>query len=553
MTQYTTIYRPEIPLRFVTASSLFDGHDASINIMRRILQSSGAEVIHLGHNHSVKEVVSAAIEEDANAIAISSYQGGHMEYFRYIIDLLKEYDAAHIKVFGGGGGTIIPKEVKALHAYGVSWIFTPEDGRQYGLQGMINRMLQITEEEAKKRSFKINLSQVIAQDKKAIAEAITYIESAEDENKQQLLESLYENENKHIPVLGITGTGGAGKSSLTDELIRRFSREFPDRTIALVSIDPSKRKTGGALLGDRIRMNAIYTDNVYMRSLATRESRSEVSEATKDIIALLKTAGFDFVIVETSGIGQGDAEITHMTDLSMYVMTAEFGAPTQLEKIDMIDLADFIAINKFEQKGSLDAFNQVRKQYERSHLLFGGDMDEFPVFGTIASQFNDSGVDTLFHAIITKVNDLYDWSTQTYQPSKHISDIRQTIIPNEHIYYLREISATVRSYHEQTERQCEIARRLYQLDGTKEIIQDELAKKVIEARLSEYEKALDITSKELLESWDKQKAAYSKDKMTFMCGIKQSIWIFRQQHYQDLIFQKCNFLTLRTGAHGLHG
>src|SRR5699024_741850 len=344
-------YEPQYPVRFVTASSLFDGHDVSVNIMRRMLQDTGAEVIHLGHNRSVKEVVSAAIQEDANAIALSSYQGGHIEYFKYVVDLLREYGASHIKVFGGGGGTIIPREVKELHDYGVDWIFTPEDGRNMGLQGMINKMMELSD-----YPLPMDIDQAVQYlsegDPLALAQLITYVEREDIERleKDKLLNKLTTSEEKNIPVLGITGTGGAGKSSLTDELILRFLNDIQHKKVAIVSIDPTKRRTGGALLGDRIRMNAIFSERVFMHSLATRQSKTEISHATKDVIQILRASNYDLIIVETSGIGQGDAEITEVTDFSMYVMTAEFGAPTQLEKIDMIDYADFIVINKFEQK-----------------------------------------------------------------------------------------------------------------------------------------------------------------------------------------------------------
>ncbi len=382
--QQQEVYKVKHPVRFVTASSLFDGHDASINIMRRILQASGAEIIHLGHNRSVEEVVNAAIQEDVQGIAISSYQGGHVEYFKYMVDLLNEKGAGHIRVYGGGGGVILPREIKELHDHGVARIFSPEDGRQHGLQGMINQMLEECDHPTP-LELESDAAKAQQGDYQAIARLISHVEN-EDVTSDKL-QDLLKITREDVPVLGITGTGGAGKSSLTDELVRRFINEVPDKKLAILSVDPTKKKTGGALLGDRIRMNAIFNERVYMRSLATRSSKTELSQAILDAIRVVKAADFDFIIVETSGIGQGDAEITEITDLSMYVMTAEFGAPTQLEKIDMIDFADFIVINKFEQKGSEDAFNQVRKQYSRSRMLFHEDHDTFPVFGTIASQF----------------------------------------------------------------------------------------------------------------------------------------------------------------------
>lgn len=511
------VYQPKNHVRFVTASSLFDGHDASINIMRRIMQASGAEVIHLGHNRSVEEVVLAAIQEDVQGIAMSSYQGGHVEYFKYMIDLLKKYDAEHIKVFGGGGGTIIPREIKELHDYGVSWIFSPEDGRKYGLQGMINKILEISDfktpidlEKDKERLF--------SGDRQAIGRFITYMERHNDDpaEKQELLRTMRAKGSKETPVLGITGTGGAGKSSLTDELIRRFINEIPDKKIAVISIDPTKRKTGGSLLGDRIRMNAISHERVYMRSLATRGSRSELSDAIEDAIDVVGASGFDFIIVETSGIGQGDAAITDITDLSMYVMTAEFGAPTQLEKIDMIDYADFIVINKFEQSGSEDALDQVRKQYERSHMLFGQDQDKYPVFGTIANQFNDAGTNALFASIVDALNERYNWDVDVNFKRHVISEKQSTIIPNDRRYYLREISQHVRNYHEQVEKQSDIARKMYQLEGAKQTVEDEQAKEIIEQSIQSYDEQLDPKNKKLLDSWERTKEQYAQDTMSFV-------------------------------------
>lgn len=522
MVQATIPYKTKHPVRFVTASSLFDGHDASINIMRRILQSSGAEVIHLGHNRSVEEVVHAAIQEDVQGIAISSYQGGHVEYFKYMVDLLKELGAEHIKVFGGGGGVIIPREIKELHQYGVTRIFSPDDGRELGLQGMINVML---EECDFLPPFDLNLQleKLRSGDRQAIARMITFVENEETnlKEKQSILEELSKYVDDSIPVLGITGTGGAGKSSLTDELIRRFINEIPNRKIAIISIDPTKRKTGGALLGDRIRMNAIFTERVYMRSLATRDSRSELSKAIEDVIQIIRASGFDFIVVETSGIGQGDAAITEITDLSMYVMTSEYGAPTQLEKIDMIDFADFIVINKFEQKGSEDALNQVRKQYERSHMLFHQDKKTFPVFGTIASQFNDSGTNALFAAIIDKLNDKYNWDEKVSFDRHTVSEKQNLIIPNDRRHYLREIASHVRNYHKQAKEQSEVARRLYQLQGAIEIAEDETVKNKLNKTYTTYEAKLHPNAKKLLESWDSLKEQYSGDTFTFKVRNKE--------------------------------
>ncbi|RHW35429.1 fused isobutyryl-CoA mutase/GTPase IcmF [Oceanobacillus profundus] len=516
------VYVPKHPIRFVTASSLFDGHDASINIMRRILQASGAEVIHLGHNRSVEEVVHAAIQEDVQGIALSSYQGGHVEYFKYMIDLLKELDAVHIKVFGGGGGTIIPREIKELHDYGVAWIFSPEDGRKYGLQGMINRMLKQCDT-LPPVDIQEDLKKLAQGNRNAIGKFITYVESNDTnpDEKQKILEELKEKGDSAIPVLGITGTGGAGKSSLTDELIRRFMNEIPDKKIAIISIDPTKKKTGGALLGDRIRMNAIFNDRVYMRSLATRDSRTELSKAIQDVIDVVRRSGFDFIIVETSGIGQGDAAITDISDLSMYVMTAEFGAPTQLEKIDMIDYADFIVINKFEQKGSEDALNQVRKQYERSRMLFHQDKTAFPVFGTIASQFNDAGTNALFAALIDTLSDKHHWDEKIDFDRNVISEKQNRIISNDRRYYLLEIATYIRNYHQHTKKHSDIARKLYQLEGTKEVMEDAPVKEAIDQTIDQYKEQLDPQLKKMLESWEALKESYQGDTMTFKVRDKE--------------------------------
>lgn len=543
MMEQVEVYQFKNHIRFVTASSLFDGHDASVNIMRRILQASGAEVIHLGHNRSAKEVVFAAIQEDAQAIAVSSYQGGHVEYFKYMVDLLKEHDATHIKIFGGGGGTVLPKEAKELHAYGVDWIFSPEDGRKMGLQGMINRMLEIADF-LTPFQLQEDVEGVKAGNSLAIAKTITYIEQQydEDDKKQQLLSAL-QIQKERSPVLGITGTGGAGKSSLTDELIRRFLNETEDKKIAILSVDPTKRKTGGALLGDRIRMNAIFTDRVYMRSLATRGSRTELSTATKEIIEVLQAADYDLIIVETSGIGQGDAEITEITDLSMYVMTAEFGAPTQLEKIDMIDFADFIVINKFEQRGSVDALNQVRKQYERSHMLFHEDHRTFPVYGTIASQFNDPGTNALFSALMQKIKEQYQWKLELSLDQATSSEERRTIIPNERIYYLREISSTIRSYHDHVQDQSDIARRLYQLTGAKKMIQNELVESTIDETIATYQQKLTKESQHLLESWDTMKQRYDSDTFTFNVRDKEISLDIKTTSLSGLSIPKVKFPT----------
>lgn len=511
------IYHPKNHVRFVTASALFDGHDASINIMRRILQSSGAEVIHLGHNRSVEEVVNAAIQEDVQGIAISSYQGGHVEYFKYMQDLLREKGAPHIRIYGGGGGVIIPKEIKELHDYGIAWIFSPEDGRTMGLQGMINRMLEECDYVTTLDNEIENLLNASTDRPEILANVITYAEEMydKDNTNSNLLIQKARELTKNTPVLGITGTGGAGKSSLTDELIRRFLHDLPDKKVAILSIDPTKQKTGGALLGDRIRMNAIFNNRVFMRSLATRGSRTELSGAIKDVIDVVKTAGFDLIVVETSGIGQGDAQITEISDASMYVMTSEFGAPTQLEKIDMIDFADLIVINKFERKGSEDALRQVQKQYQRSHLLWDKNIDEMPVFGTIASQFNDKGTNSLFAALVGVLNDKcgLNWETSYAQFVK--TQKQNVIIPNERHHYLREIAGTVRDYHKKSEQQADLARRLFQLEGAIEAVTEKAPDDVLVTSLKSLAEGvkdeLSAESKRILANWEALKESYAGD------------------------------------------
>jgi methylmalonyl-CoA mutase len=540
-------YQPKHHIRFVTASSLFDGHDASINIMRRILQASGAEVIHLGHNRSVEEVVNAAIQEDVQGIAISSYQGGHVEYFKYMYDLLKEKGAPHIRIYGGGGGVIIPREIKELHEYGIARIFSPEDGRQLGLEGMIDLMIKECDFSTVDEHTLEQIEKLPSGDVNAIAKLITLAELHVDKNTEAAaaaeatLEKVKSLE-KAIPVVGITGTGGAGKSSLTDELIRRFINEFPDKKVAILSVDPTKQKTGGALLGDRIRMNAIFSPNVYMRSLATRHSKSELSLAIKDAVAVTKAASFDLVIVETSGIGQGDAEITEICDLSMYVMTSEFGAPSQLEKIDMIDFADLIVINKFERKGSEDAKRQVQKQYQRSHMLFEKDITEMPVYGTIASQFNDSGTNALFAALIEKINEKMntDWVTSF---SKHAAVEKQNvIIPTDRRYYLREISETVRGYHKKAEEQANIARKLFQLEGAMAAVIDRDPSGEIYAALEvlkkETEAKLTPESKKILDTWEQTKQAYSGEKFVTRIRDKEIVTILKTKSLSGLEIPK---------------
>ena len=459
-------YRPRHHVRIVTAASLFDGHDAAINIMRRILQSSGAEVIHLGHNRSVAEIVDCAIQEDAQAIAVTSYQGGHVEYFKYMHDLLRERGAT-IRIFGGGGGTIHPTEIAELHGYGITRIYTPDDGRALGLQGMINDLLESCDFATRPASLNGEVGRLSPGDPQTIAGLITVAENypeLHDDLTRQLAPVIA---TSQVPVLGITGTGGAGKSSLVDELVRRFLADFPDKTVAILSVDPSKRKTGGALLGDRIRMNAIFTDRVYMRSLATRQSNLALSRHVREALGIVKAAGFDLAIIETSGIGQSDTEITEHSDVALYVMTADYGAATQLEKIDMLDFADAIAINKFDKRGSLDALRDVRKQYRRNHGLFDAPDDALPIVGTIASQFNDSGMNQLYQLVMGLI------ARKTGAPlggeaSAHarMTADRSAVIPPDRTRYLAEIADAVEGETRALTSQAGVARRCYQLHGT---------------------------------------------------------------------------------------
>jgi isobutyryl-CoA mutase len=545
----TETYQHKHHIRFVTASSLFDGHDASINIMRRILQANGVEVIHLGHNRSVEEVVNAAIQEDVQGIAISSYQGGHVEYFKYMYDLLQEKGAPHIRIYGGGGGVIIPREIKELHEYGIARIFSPEDGRKFGLEGMIQQMIKECDFATVSPEAGEELEQLAKGDVRSVAKLITLAEQqvsgktdgAGAETAATAVIGKVKEMTKSVPVVGITGTGGAGKSSLTDELIRRFINEIPEKKVAILSVDPTKQKTGGALLGDRIRMNAIFSPRVYMRSLATREARSELSLAIQDAITVTKAAGFDLIIVETSGIGQGDAGITDVCDVSLYVMTSEFGAPSQLEKIDMIDFADLIVINKFERKGSEDARRQVQKQYQRSHTLFDTDLDEMPVYGTIASQFNDPGTNALFAALVAKLNEKAgtDWKT-SFSTDAEVEK-QNIIIPTDRRYYLREISESVRGYHKLATQQAELARRLFQLEGALEAVKEqgnEAAIAALETLKADTEQKLSPESKKILDSWNRLKEKYAADSFVTKIRDKEIVTTLRTTSLSGLSIPK---------------
>lgn len=468
-------YKPRTPIRIVTAASLFDGHDAAINVMRRIIQATGCEVIHLGHNRSVQEIVDAAIDEDANAIAVSSYQGGHIEFFKYMYDLLKERDASHIRIYGGGGGVIIPREMDELHEYGIARIFSPDDGRRMGLQGMINSLVKECDKniwEMDPRPVEKIIAHLDPDHPLEIARAITFIERATETPKESLLikaavSKRLENSGA-VPVIGVTGTGGSGKSSLCDELVRRFLNDNPDARVGIISIDPTRKKTGGALLGDRIRMNAAVGHRVYMRSLATRSSTSEVADCLPDAIRILKAAGFNIIFVETSGIGQGDTAITSYADISVYVMTPEYGAASQLEKIDMLDYADFIALNKYEHAGGKDALRDVRKQYRRNHDLYHEPEDEFlPVIPTIANQFNDPGINLLYLRILDILSDKLkiNYTSSLSKPTmRDVENVRKTgIVPPERIRYLAEIARTVRDYHAWAKEQASAMSMVYHI------------------------------------------------------------------------------------------
>ncbi|WP_245730586.1 fused isobutyryl-CoA mutase/GTPase IcmF [Pseudohongiella acticola] len=505
--------------RFITAASLFDGHDAAINIMRRMLQASGAEVIHLAHNRSVQEVVESALQEDVQGIAISSYQGGHLEYFKYMVDMLRERGAGHIQVFGGGGGVIIPSEIKELHDYGVSRIYSPDDGQSMGLQGMIDDIMhKVTVE--RKTGPALDIAATQSGDRVALSRVISALEldALSAEQKSQLQQAAAAVDN--VPVLGITGTGGAGKSSLTDELILRLRQDSGDKLrIAVLAIDPTRRRTGGALLGDRVRMNAIYHPSVYMRSIATRRSETEVPTYLRDIISSVKVAGFDLVIVETPGIGQGDAGIVPYVNNSLYVMTPEFGAASQLEKIDMLDYADVIAINKFDRKGGEDALRDVSKQVQRNRVAFDRTVEQMPVYGTIAARFNDDGVTALYQALVPVLmqHGLPDFTHQLAPVTTRTSTQQSVIIPPQRQRYLAEIADTVRDYRQRVEQQAVIARELQQLQATRDMANsanpDDNLTGSLDALIKTRQQQLHGDSEALLENWPALKQAYSEDEL----------------------------------------
>ncbi len=517
------VYKAEHDIRVVTATSLFDGHDASINIFRRILQSTGAEVIHLAHNRSVQEVVDAAIEEDAQGIAVSCYQGGHVEFFKYMVDLLKENEASHIKVFGGGGGVIIPEEIRELEQYGVAKIYSPEDGTRWGLQGIINHMVKEMDFSTVKE-MNFDFDRLSPDNRLMVANVISAVEQAKAKENGHLAHLRAELAKKigdrRVPVIGITGTGGAGKSSLTDELILRFLHDIKDGTVAIISCDPSRRKTGGALLGDRIRMNALGSPRVYMRSLATRQSHTEIPDALPHAIEVVKAAGFDLVIAETAGIGQGDSHIVDLSDIAMYVMTSEFGAASQLEKIDMLDFADLISVNKYEKRGSEDAVRDVRKQVQRNRNAWEKQTEEMPVFGTIASKFNDDGTTALYHALLDTIAEKSGVRFKSGLPRPEIktSTSKSIIIPGERVRYLAEISETVRGYHQQTEAQADAVRKVWHLRESLGTLPDGDMPELVErfkAEVAKTENDLDKETTGLLESWEEMRETYTQDELVY--------------------------------------
>ena len=499
-------YQPTNKIRIVTAASLFDGHDAAINIMRRILQSKGAEIIHLGHNRSVHEIVECAIEEDAQGIAITSYQGGHVEFFKYMKDLLDENSCGHIKIFGGGGGTILPQEIKELHDYGITRIYSPDDGRHMGLEGMIEDVIKQCDFHLNGNGdYKRPMTLGEVKDVRKIARLITNAENGIELNGNIKIE-------KKIPVLGITGTGGAGKSSVTDEIVRRYLNAFAEKTIAVVSVDPSKKKTGGALLGDRIRMNSISSPRAYMRSLATRESDKALSEHVQEAIDICRSAQFDFIILESAGVGQSDASILEYCDVSMYVMTPEYGAASQLEKINMLDYADVVAINKFDKAGALDALHDVRKQFKRNHQLWTAKDEELPIVGTIAAQFNDAGINELFEKIMVAVENKTKVQFGKVELHAHVKDTttKSQIIPPKRVRYLSEISENNRSYDRWVNDQCAIASKLYQITG---VIGEKETSDIPELQnlKNKYENQLYPECKKLIEAWSHLQKKYEAD------------------------------------------
>jgi len=512
----TQKYTPTNKVRIVTAASLFDGHDAAINIMRRVIQGTGCEVIHLGHDKSAEEVVNTAIQEDANAIALTSYQGGHNEYFKYIYDLLREKNSPQIKIFGGGGGVILPEEIEDIMSYGIDRIYSPDDGRELGLQGMIDDLVKRSDFATGKDITADDLDSISFENSTSIAKVISAVENFSEE-KPELVKAIDEkSKDLNIPIIGITGTGGAGKSSLTDELVRRFIRSNPDKKIAIISIDPSKKKTGGALLGDRIRMNAINDPRVYMRSMATRENNVSVSPFIHSALNVLKLAHPDVIILETSGIGQSGSEVSDFADVSMYVMTPEYGASTQLEKIDMLDYADLVALNKSDKRGALDALQAVRKQFQRNHLLWESPLDDMPVYATKASQFNDHGTTELYNRLVEKVNDKFSGLNLQGFIEQEITD-EVTIIPPKRVRYLSEIVENNRQYDANVAKQAELARKMYHIEGVKKFLTNE----TLDTEYQKAEKDLQQENIDFLKTWDDTKKAFHEEFYSYFVRGKE--------------------------------
>ncbi len=519
----TDRYKPKNSVRIVTAASLFDGHDAAINVMRRIIQSTGAEVIHLGHNRSVQEIVDCAIQEDAQGIAITSYQGGHIEFFKYMYDLLLESGNGHIRIYGGGGGVILPEEIKELMDYGIARIYAPDDGREMGLQGMINDLVQGCDFPTG-QNIDFGIEKIKEKDVNCIARLISAVENHPDAVSELSRQIKAESVLADVPVLGITGTGGAGKSSLEDEIIRRFLDDFPDKTLAIISVDPSKRKTGGALLGDRIRMNAINNSRVYMRSLATRQSNLSVSKYVQDALDILKVAHYDLIILETSGIGQSDTEITAHSDLSVYVMTPEYGAATQLEKIDMLDFADIIALNKFDKRGAMDALRDVKKQYQRNHDAWDKDYQDMPVFGTIASQFNDPGVNEFYRNLMLMVSKKTKMDFDSNMPRQTDLSEKIHIIPPHKVRYLSDISDTVRKYNAKAQQQADEMQKLYALHLSLLMMKENGAEEQVQAieKLIEVQnRKIDRENLQIIEEWNSKVANYKNPFYVFKVRDKE--------------------------------
>jgi isobutyryl-CoA mutase len=511
---HAEIHRPIHPVRLVTAASLFDGHDAAINVMRRILQSQGAEVIHLGHNRSVDEIVRAAVEEDVQGVAVSSYQGGHIEYFRYLVDRLRAVGRADAKVYGGGGGVIVPDEIAEMHEYGVAHVFSPEDGQRLGLARMVNTIVEACDIDLASQLTPETVENLMGGDRRALARAVTAIQGG-TLGRDELVDLRQAAARRAVPVLGITGTGGSGKSSLTDELVRRFGLDHEDKLrIAVVAIDPTRRRAGGALLGDRIRMNSIDHPQVFMRSLATRGAVAEMPEHVEDVIVACKAAGHDLVIVETPGIGQGDTGIVDLVDVSLYVMTPEFGAPSQLEKIDMLDFADAVAINKFERRGADDALRDVRRQLQRNHESFSTSLEDLPVFGTIAARFNDDGVTALYQHLrgLVREHGLPMGGGALAPVETRVPTGVVTIVPPARTRYLADVAETVRDYHRRTDEQAAAARRRQALRTTRDLLGAAGSSTAdVDALLDDAERALDADAHALLDDWPATVEAYSGD------------------------------------------